>query len=398
MNKGYNGKVLQTAKNHLKKAEIPQYNKNIIQNMIEYLAAQGLTHDRQSKYIYTLVKISKKINNKDFSKLVKKDIIELIADINNTEYSVWTKRDYRIITKKLIKYIQEQKGKTFNKKEYPEMVSWISSSIKKKDKTKYSKPVLTPQDAEKIAAEAHNLRDKAFILMLYESGARIGEMLNTKKGDYTATEYGGKIKLYGKTGEREIVVLGSAPAVNLWVKNHPLNDKEAYLFCSLHHSNSGKQGSYFYFNKMIKKARDKAQVDKPINFHHWRHSRATELAKHLKEANLCKYMGWEIGSKEAADYVHISTDDANNAYLAMHGKIKDEKVKDQFKSIECPRCRLINEAGSKFCNHCGQGLDVDSVIAYEDKQKLLRKYSDPVELDKYIGDKILEKIKEYENR
>ena len=75
---------------------------------------------------------------------------------------------------------------------------------------------------------------------------------------------------------------------------------------------------------MLKSVAQNAGIDKPINPHHFRHSRATDLAKKLTEAQLCQYMGWIQSSKEAATYVHLSGRDMDKAILTLHGLAEEE--------------------------------------------------------------------------
>ena len=396
MKKGYNGRTLETGLKHLNKSKINPDNKKTIEAFVTSLSAEGITQDRQCKYIYTLVQISKRVNNKDFSKLTKTDIEKLIGKLNNEDLSEWTKRDYRIVTRRLIKYIKIKEGETFKKNEYPQIVSWLSSSIKKADKRKYNKEILKPEDIKLLAEGTFNLRDKAFILFLYESGARIGEVMNIRLKDFKPAEAWADVTLFGKTGERTIAVISSAPAINNWINHHPTkNDIESFLFCSLNRSTMGKQPGYWYFNKLLREAKKRVDLKKPVNPHHFRHSRATALAKKFKEAELCNYMGWEIGSKEAADYVHISTNETNNKYKAMHGLISEEDEKDTFSPIECPNCGIMNDPSAKRCMGCGQFLDEESLARYKVNQQLLKKITNPDELEDIIGDVMFKKLKEH---
>lgn len=45
---------------------------------------------------------------------------------------------------------------------------------------------------------------------------------------------------------------------------------------------------------------------KPLNPHHFRHSRATFLATKFKEAQLCGWFGWVQGSTVPGEYVPLS--------------------------------------------------------------------------------------------
>jgi len=291
---GAKEKIIRTALKHLDNVKINPTNKKTISNFINQLSAEGLTKDRQSKYIYTTVNISRGVKNKDFSKLTKKDIVNFIGNINNSDFSEWTKRDYRILLRRLMKYVREQEGQTFKKGEYPSEVEWLSSSMKKSRK-RLPKDLLSIDDVKELSQGMINLRDKAFCLFLYESGARIGELLNLKIKDFD-TETGDKrytkVTLFGKTGERVIPIVASAPAISNWIKHHPMhNDREAWLFCSLNRSSIGQQSEYFYMNKLLKVAAKRVGLKKPVNPHHFRHSRATELAKKTNRSSIMQIHG-----------------------------------------------------------------------------------------------------------
>ena len=156
-------RALSIATNHLKNAEINPLNKQLITKFIQQLTAEGLTKDRQIKYIYTTVNLSRWFHNKLFKQVAKDDIVTVIGDLHKKEYSEWTKRDYRIVLKRLIKYVQEQEGKIFQKHEYPSEVAWLDCTVKK-SRQKLPKELLSIEDIKKLSEGTLNLRDKTFIL------------------------------------------------------------------------------------------------------------------------------------------------------------------------------------------------------------------------------------------
>ncbi len=96
--------------------------------------------------------------------------------------------------------------------------------------------MLTPEEVARLAEHAVNLRDKALIWPLYESGARAGEVLALRVGDVERTEYGA-LRIYfpeGKTGRRSVPLFEAAvPNLLLWLKNHPrYDDKTAVVAIS----------------------------------------------------------------------------------------------------------------------------------------------------------------------
>ena len=75
-------RILSKAQSYLFRSEINEKNKEIITSFVNYLAADDLTKDRQSKYIYTCVRLSMRMNNRVFSTITKKDIENIVAEIN----------------------------------------------------------------------------------------------------------------------------------------------------------------------------------------------------------------------------------------------------------------------------------------------------------------------------
>jgi integrase/recombinase XerD len=359
---------LETAKNYIKQLKIHPKNKDYILSLINHLSAEGLTKTRQVKYVYAIGTLSRKIT-KDFATVTKKDAEKLISDINNSnEYTEWTKRDFKIVFKRLIKWIREEEGQIFEKKQYPLEVSWINTTMKRKQIRKYAKQLLTIDDIKELANHTDNLRDKCFILLLYESGARISELLGIKIKDIEVDQYGAKITLYGKTGERIIRVIASAPSISAWLNQHPKRtDTNSILFCAIGNSKRGENLDSHTYRKMLKVTAEKAGIKKPVNPHHFRHCRASELSNKLTESQLCNYMGWITGSREAATYIHTKAADVDKAVLAMHGLIEKDEDKDKFQTVKCPRCTVDNDPGAKFCKGCSLGLDEKTVMEYDQK-------------------------------
>jgi site-specific recombinase XerC len=53
-----------------------------------------------------------------------------------------------------------------------------------------------------------NMRDKALISLLYDSGCRISELLTMDRKDLGFDQYGAKITVSGKTGVRAVRIVG----------------------------------------------------------------------------------------------------------------------------------------------------------------------------------------------
>lgn len=371
MVENYNNR-LDGAKKLLKKSKILEENKKYILEFIDQLSAEGISKVKQLKYLYTLKTLTT-LTKIDFIKADKQDIIKLMDKINKSEYKEWTKRDFKVVIKRFYRWIREKEGQEFHRGEYPVEVKWINTG-KKNHNRKLPNQLLTIDDVKLLANNTNNLRDRCLIFFLYETGARIGEIMNIKIRDVEFDKYGALINLFGKTGARKIRIIASSPSISSWLIEHPSREKqESLLFCGLWSKKRGEDISYNTINKMLRETKETTGITKPVNPHHFRHSRATELAKKLTESQLCTYMGWVQGSQEAATYVHLSGRDMDKAILSLHGLVEEEQEKDKFKIIECPRCNIKNDPGAKYCKGCSLGLDEKTVMEYDHQKEMAAK-------------------------
>ena len=229
--------------------------------------------------------------------------------------------------------------------------------------------VLEPAEVTQLADHAVNLRDKALIWTLYESGARIGEILSLTIGDVERTDYGA-VKLYlpgGKTGRRTVPLFEAAvPNLLLWLKQHPhRDDKGACLWCTIQQGKRrGEPITYRMAVKVLESAAKRAGITKPVNPHNFRHSRATVVAQdpRISTSVLEKFFGWEPGSPMAKTYVHLSGKEVEEAIARAHG-IEIGKVDAPKTALPrvCARCSTPNDSGGKFCIQCGGPLSLEGV-------------------------------------
>jgi site-specific recombinase XerD len=379
--------------------EIIPENKKLILDFKEYCSAKGLSIARIAKYMYSLETLSILLK-KPFDKATKEDIIKLVEKINtNEKWAEWTKQNYKVVLKRFYRWLNgiEQRGI------YPEEVSWITTTAK--NESKLPEEILTEEEIKKLAESADNLRDKAIVLCLYESGCRIGEFLNLKIKHIKQDEYGAVIVVFGKTGARRIRLIMSAPALFNWLNVHPEREnREAWLWLSsvkhYYCSNCGEKipaqvirkkgkclkcgcGNFLtryepiehkVVYKLLNELAKKANVKKPINPHALRHARATFLANKLTEAQMKEFFGWTQGSKMASVYVHLSGRDMDNALLSLYGILPKEKEIEKLGAKVCPRCNEKNDPTAKFCRRCGFVLDAETAVEVEERRGVIDKF------------------------
>jgi integrase/recombinase XerD len=352
-----------SSKKTLKKDKITEKNKDLILEFSDYCLVRGLSKPRIIKYIDTL-RLSARIINKDFDKTTKKDIMAFVGRIQESKYSLWTKKDFKVMIKRFYKWL---KG---NDEIYPDEVKWIPTHLKKSElKLPLEGDLLTEEEVQRMIDSASNPRDKAFISFLYESGCRIGEIGNLKIKNIRFDKNGAVVTVFGKTGSRNIRVINSTPYLMIWLQGHPnRKNKESYLWvhCGKYSDNPI---SYGYLIKILRVNGKRAEVNKKVNPHAFRHARATFLANFLTEFQMNYYFGWVQGSDMPSIYVHMSGKQIDSAILELNGlKEKKEEKEVQLKPISCPRCAKINPANSKYCLNCAGILDIKVALELEAKE------------------------------
>jgi integrase len=359
----YRERKLKRLLERLKKSkEVSAKNRSTLRDFYNYCCAEGLSTGRIEKLICILFKLSKWLR-RDFEEAGKDDIIELVRKIEEHDFADWTKYDYKFILKKFYKWLRNTED------HYPEEVRWIKPRIK--NKRMLPEELLTEDDVDRLVKKADNLRDKALILTLYESGCRIGELASLRIKNVEFDRYGAVLIVSGKTGDRRLRLVNSAPVLANWIDNHPdAGNPDAPLWVGIGTKSRDRIITYNSINMMIKKVAKRAGIKKKVNPHMFRHSRATLLAKHLTEAQLKQMFGWTQSSGMAATYVHLSGRDTDDAILKLHGIKSPEKEEIKLKPRKCPRCKFVNSSVADFCNRCGMVLKLEVAAELEDERRV----------------------------
>ena len=345
----------------IERSGISEEDKQLLSQFHKECVINGLSKARIAKYLDTLDRISRWLNN-SFQEVKKEDIMDLVQRFESSDYSDWTKHDYKLILKIFYRWLRKTE-------DYPEEVRWVSTKVR--NKHMLPEEILTEDDVKKLVESATNIRDKAFILVLYESGCRIGELLSLRLRNVQFDEYGAQLIVYGKTGMRRVRIISSAPKLALWMDNHPMRENpDSPLWVTLGSISRYQQLMYSSAKTMLKKVAKKSGIRKRVYAHLFRHSRATHLSKHLTEAQLKQHFGWNQSSKMASIYVHLSGRDVDGALLRLQGLRPQEKMEEsKLKVVICSRCGNKNSPSSKFCNRCGSPLSIKAALELDDVRK-----------------------------
>lgn len=246
----------------------------------------------------------------------------------------------------------------------------ITHKAKPSDK-RMAKAIIKREELREMLKFA-NTRDKAILMILFESGMRIGEFLQLKKANITPIAEGLEVIVpAGKTGERKIVIVEATKYVMAWLEEHPAKGKDALLFP--HPRNTNRKLTQSAIAKLIRniaarmnahrKSKGIPAFTTPINCHNFRHSRASELGGEagMTEQIMDKYFGWEIGSDMPRVYMHLTDEQVKKAVLRTYGRAKKEEETKIITSKLCPKCHEDNPISLNYCGRCGYDLIADKM-------------------------------------
>lgn len=326
----------------------------IARKYVEDMKWKGLRDPTIKSRMLSAVQFLKLVD--DPKKITKEDVKKYANYLRDKKVSLNTLRLRLLNLKKFLEFLG-----------YPDLLDGF-----KPPKVKNRLPVdnvLTPEDIKNMLKYAKTQRDRALLMLMWDSGARIGEITSLKIKNVEFDNYGGVVILPNKsdklkTGQRRIRLIDSVPDLKLWLNMHPLKDKpEAPLFLS----QLGRPLSDRQIDTILRQLAKKAKIKKDVSPHKIRHARLTFLAKMgLNEVELRIFAGWEDDSPMPAVYVHLAGGDVEKKLLRLAG-IDIEEDKAEVKSLEpkiCPRCGQKNPFDAKYCN-CGQLLDVKEGITLQ---------------------------------
>jgi len=365
--------------------DISDGNKKLILSYERARQLDGTAIATRIRTIYCLLDFAEFLG-KDANLATKEEIKNFVCEIESRkDYGVYTKSKYKGVIKKFFKWLRYG-DEYLCRDDYPEEVKWIRVHVKRKDEPKISRTdILTEDEIEKLIEAADHPRDKAFISMISDCGARIGEIGNLRIKDVYRDEFSFLVHLRGKTGEREDAVVYSNSYVAQWLNCHPLkNNRDAPLWVNLERGkcqyNQMKYGSFY---KLCKNLFQKAGIKKKFNPHIFRHSRVTiNLSKGvMNEAQAKAYFGWTPDSKMFSSYAHLVSQDANEAIRVAAGLKEKGESGIKMKPNVCKTCHYANSPEANFCERCGRPLNTKTQLLYSHMK------SDAYEiLDKLKGD------------
>ncbi len=290
---------------------IVEKNSKIIQNFMLELNRRGLSERRKTRYKVLL----NRFKHRRLDLFAQKDADDFLTFIRNSNYSPDTKISYWALFKKFMEWHRPDVD-----------LSKYRLGINRWKKFNPD-DMLSAADVARIIQAADNVRDRAIMSLLFDTGCRPHELLGLHRRDVCFNDQFW-ISLDGKTGPRTF------PVVTTTSSDRFLRD---YLSTIPEGDDNLFSMTVEWLNMLVKAAAKKAGVEKKHIYPYlFRHSRATYLANKLTESQLKVYFGWTQGSKMAGVYVHLSGRDLKEKVSELNEKLPRE-------ASDLPKGELLQE-------------------------------------------------------
>jgi site-specific recombinase XerD/ribosomal protein L40E len=353
--------------------KISAVNRKYIEQHVTHLRAVSLDDRSIIRHLYGLNKLLESLGYiKDLKKVNRKMIEKAVAAVNAEGYSSETRLHFFGVWKSFYRWLSGDGV------QYPLFIAWLKLSDKNRKKL-MPEDILSEEDIKKMIASIEGvtaLRDKVFIILLYETGCRISEILGIRRKDVNLESDPIKVNVTGKTGWRRIPVILSASWLSAYFNIYKFEPDDVIWKNMSVNGDRSVSMSYEAARNILRDTAKKAGIKKPVNPHSFRKARATHLANKLSDQQLKSFFGWVPHSDVMSRYIGLNGADLDNAYLRANGReAKEESKESLLKMKVCPKCKFDNSLDMQYCGRCGSALDIGTAIREEERKASLSKYA-----------------------
>ena len=364
-------------------------NEQLLDKFISDLRSEGKSEARCKKY-NCILRIILGWIKKNVNYVVEDDLRKLVMNKieNNPNFKDWTKSDYKLSIKVFFKRlrqkgypkdypVKELRGKKLDDDEKPKETRFIKTGVDEEKNKLLPQDILTEEEILKLISAIANIKYRVLTAILYDSGCRIGEVMELKIKDTHEDDFGYIIDVNGKTGKREIQLTFSSEYLRTWLSSHPSKKPNDYLWVrATTEKNELKRFSYEIYCRVLKDTARRLGIKKRVTPHAFRHARATFWADKLTEQELKLQFGWKSSSDMPSTYVHLSSKNLKNKILEKSGNKKykeamkngELKSKNALITMECI-CGRENPVSEKSCLVCGRILVNRNINIMEEIRK-----------------------------
>ncbi|MCA9485484.1 MAG: tyrosine-type recombinase/integrase [Nanoarchaeota archaeon] len=184
---------------------------------------------------------------------------------------------------------------------FTEVLKKDFSGVPLPKKEKKLPEVLTRQEVRKLIDSTDTIKSRLIVSLLYSTGLRVSELVNLKVSDLNLDEKTGWVR-QGKGGKDRLFVMGEQIVEELKEYLDTRGKENEYVF------SKAKPLTTRNIQKIIKGAKNRADINKKTTPHTLRHSFATHLLEAGTDIRIIQAMLGHSSLSTTQVYTHISSD------------------------------------------------------------------------------------------
>jgi len=299
--------------------ELPEKDAANVERFLLEKEADGKARNTLRAYRASLAKLAN-MTEKPLADLTRDQFTKLVVTLNGSKSVRW----YVVVLKMYLTWNERR-----DVREWPKGRAPVGLNRPKDPET-----ILSRDEVSKMVAGETDIRDKALLCILWDTGRRIHEVLALDIADVSTREGLSvrfrKTKVASESGTR-VRLIESADAVRKWLAVHPLLRKDRTdgpLFVTIYEGEVRRMGYSAGLNT-VRHAAAKVGIRKRVHPHLFRYSRATELRlAGVSDDAIRLRLGWTKGSTMLSRYVSLADSQADDEVAAKLGlKVERRPVK-----------------------------------------------------------------------
>ena len=317
--------------------KMSQANLKILNDFCEYCKATA-SEDKVKKIRRIFIQLFD-VTEKELNKQNKESLTGFLAVLNNSDRSIPTKNEMKSYLKKYLKWYYKDL----------QLIEDLNPVLKRENFEVNTKRInesnlITDQDIEKMLRFAQSYKEKAFVFLAFESGARPQEITSLRWNDIKFKDGFADISFYsGKTKQSRIFPVKKAREFLFeWKQNYSFDElkENDYVFPS--RFSRDKPMTTAGLNKILRKLTKRSGLNKDFFSYLFRHTRATKLYQELPTPIVEQLLGHK---DMYSTYAHISNEKARQEQIDKIYKINKltPELRDKLE-------KEIKEMNDKFEN------------------------------------------------
>jgi len=337
---------------------VGEENRELIHRFLSRVRRDGVTLNTRATYLNILIRMARYFQ-KPLTEVTEAEFDGFIDCLENRGYARGYIGNYQKAYRKFCSLLMSP------------VPGWVRDmKIWRTDHKLQPHEILTQEEIARMIRAACNMRDRALVAVLADSGMRVGALGSLRIQNVELQERYGLLYISNTsmsqktTGPRGIPITWSVGYLGRWLQVHPLRDDcDAPLWVGLKRSpiSGGYEAlSHTRIVGILREIGARAGVKKRVNPHSFRHAAVTSwILTGLNEQEVKHRAGWARGSSQMFNvYANFSDMQMSDRIFEKYGL----KPSREARKLEvCPRCEITLPPGSRFCPRCSLALDRGAV-------------------------------------